>query len=61
MQGQSSSAADAALQAASGFDALPAVTFLFPSELSLLVKLEDVLDELFPVVETGGLTLFDEF
>ena len=48
-------------QAASRFDVLPAVASLFPSKPSLLVKLEDVLDELFADVEIGGPKLFDDF
>src|SRR5262245_28371506 len=46
---------------ASGFDVSPEVAALLPSQLSLLVKLEDVLDELFAGVEIGGLQLLDDF
>ena len=45
----------------SGLSVSLAVESLFPSKLSLLVELEDALDELFADVEIGGLELFDDF
>ena len=45
----------------SWFSVSPAVESLFPSKLSLLVKLEDASDELFADVEIGGFELFDDF